>query len=162
MTCARSGLRWIKGLLPLTANSRRTRAATRMRRLVTIPGIGVPNATALVAAIGDAQTFARGRDLAARLGLVPRQITAGGKPGLVGITKRGNKCLRKLLIHGAKSVLPTLAASATPLGNWLRALMQRLHKNAAVVTLANKLARIVWVVLRRSEAFDATAVRATA
>ncbi len=127
------------------------------RRLATIPGIGVLNATALVAAIGNAQTFARGRDLAAWLGLVPRQITTGGKPRLVGITKRGNKYLRKLLIHGARSALPMLSTSATPLGGWLRGLLKRVHKNAAVVALANKLARIVWVVLRRGEEFDAAA-----
>ena len=127
------------------------------RRLATIPGIGVLNATALVAAVGTACTFARGRDLAAWLGLVPRQVTTGGKPRLVGITKRGNKYLRKLLIHGARAALPSLATSATPLGGWLRALMQRMHKNAAVVALANKLARIVWVVLRRGEEFDAAA-----
>ena len=70
--------------------------------------------------------------------------------------------MRKLLIHGARSALPSLAASVTPLGGWLRALMQRVHKNAAVVALANKLARIVWVVLRRGEEFDASAVRAAA
>jgi transposase len=132
------------------------------RRLATIPGIGVLNATALRAAIGDGQTFARGRDLAAWLGLVPRQLTTGGKPRLVGITKRGNKYLRKLIIHGARSALPSLATSATPLGGWLRALMQRVHKNAAVVALANKLARIAWVVLRRGEEFDAAAVKAIA
>jgi transposase len=132
------------------------------RRLATIPGIGVLNATALVAAVGTACTFARGRDLAAWLGLVPRQVTTGGKPRLVGITKRGNKYLRKLLIHGARAALPSLAASATPLGGWLRALMQRMHKNAAVVALANKLARIVWVVLRRGEEFDAAVVTAAA
>ena len=132
------------------------------RRLATIPGIGVLNATALVAAIGTGEAFARGRDLAAWLGLVPRQITTGGKPRLVGITKRGNKYLRKLLIHGARSVLPMLLTSATRLGGWLRSLMQRVHKNAAVVALANKLARIVWVVLRRDEEFDAAVVRATA
>jgi transposase len=132
------------------------------RRLATIPGIGVLNATALLAAIGDGQTFARGRDLAAWLGLVPRQITTGGKPHLVGITKRGNKYLRKLLIHGARSALPSLATSATPLGGWLRGLLQRMHKNAAVVALANKLARIVWVVLRRGEEFDAATAAAVA
>jgi len=127
------------------------------RRLATIPGIGVLNATALVAAIGNGETFARGRDLAAWLGLVPRQVTTGGKPRLVGITKRGNKYLRKLLIHGARSVLPILAASATPLGSWLQGLLKRTHKNAAVVALANKLARIVWVVLRRGAVFAAAA-----
>jgi transposase len=124
------------------------------RRLATIPGIGVLNATALVAAIGNGLSFARGRDLAAWLGLVPRQITTGGKPRLIGITKRGNKYLRKLLIHGARSVLPVLSTGTTPLGKWLRALMQRVHKNAAVVALANKLARIAWAVLRRGETFN--------
>ena len=127
------------------------------RRLATIPGIGVLHATALVAAIGNAQTFARGRDLAAWLGLVPRQVTTGGKPRLVGITKRGNKYLRKLLIHGARAALPRLANSGTPLGEWLRALMGRTHKNAVVVALANKLARIVWAVLRRGEDFKTVA-----
>ena len=79
------------------------RSDSDARRLATIPGIGVLNATALLAAIGDGRTFARGRDLAAWLGLVPRQVTTGGKPRLVGITKRGNKYLRKLLIHGARA-----------------------------------------------------------
>jgi transposase len=130
------------------------------RRLATIPGIGVLNATALVAAIGNGQTFARGRDLAAWLGLVPRQVTTGGRPRLVGITKRGNKYLRKLLIHGARAVLPRLATSGTPLGDWLQALMARTHKNAAVVALANKLARIAWAVLRREEDFKTTAADA--
>ena len=78
------------------------------------------NATALIAAIGRADSFTRGRDLAAWLGLVPRQVTTGGKPRLVGISKRGNKYLRKLLIHGARGALPTLLESATPLGAWLR------------------------------------------
>jgi transposase len=128
------------------------------RRLATIPGIGVLNATALAAAIGEGQTFARGRDLAAWLGLVPRQITTGGKPRLAGISKRGNCYLRKLLIHGARAVLPTLSKSETPLGGWLRALLARVHKNAAVVALANKLARIAWAVLRRKETFNPSAI----
>jgi transposase len=123
------------------------------RRLATIHGIGVLNATALVAAIGDGQSFARGRDLAAWLGLVPRQVTTGGKPRLVGITKRGNKYPRKLLIHGARSAMPRLANSSTPLGEWLQALIGRKHKNTAVVALANKLARIAWAVLRRGGDF---------
>jgi transposase len=123
------------------------------RRLMTIPGIGALNATALIAAIGRADSFARGRDLAAWLGLVPRQVTTGGKPRLVGISKRGNKYLRKLLIHGARAALPTLLESATPFGAWLRGLLARMHKNAAVVALANKLARIAWAVLRHNETF---------
>jgi transposase len=76
------------------------------RRLTTIPGIGTINATALAAAVGDARTFRRGRDMAAWLGLVPRQMTTGGKPRLLGISKRGNRYLRKNLIHGARAVLP--------------------------------------------------------
>ena len=130
------------------------------RRLASIPGIGVLNATALAAAVGNAATFARGRDLAAWLGLVPRQITTGGKPRLLGISKRGNKYLRKLLVHGARAALPSLSASTTPLGTWLRGLLERAHKNTVVVALANKLARIVWAVLRNGGTYDAAAVKA--
>jgi transposase len=133
----------------------RAREDADARRLTTIPGIGVLNATALTAAIGTGETFARGRDFAAWVGLVPRQVSTGGRPRLLGISKRGNKYLRKLLIHGARAALPALASSATPLGQWLRALMQRVHKNVAVVALANKLARIAWAVLRRGVAFNA-------
>ncbi len=87
------------------------------RRLTSIPGNGALNATTLVAAVGDAQTFARGRDLAAWLGLVPRQATTGGKPRLLGITKRGSKYLRKMLIQGARAALPTLSRGNTWLLN---------------------------------------------
>jgi transposase len=133
---------------------------TAARRLVSIPGIGVLNATALVAAIGNGAAFARGRDLAAWLGLVPRQMTTGGKPRLLGISKRGNKYLRKLLVHGARAALPTLSASPTPIGQWLQRLMARAHKNAVVVALANKLARIVWAVLRRGGTYNAAVATA--
>ena len=86
------------------------------RHLATIPGIGVLDATALVAAIGSGETFGRGRDLAAWLGRVPRQVTTGGKPKLLGITKRGSKYLRKLLIRGGRAALPSLSRTATALG----------------------------------------------
>jgi len=125
------------------------------RRLASIPGIGVLNATALVAAVGDARTFARGRDLAAWLGLVPRQATTGGRPRLLGITKRGNKYLRTLLIHGARAALPSLATTDGSLGNWLRDLGARAHRNTVVVALANKLARIAWAILRSSTTYNA-------
>jgi transposase len=125
------------------------------RRLASIPGIGVLNATALSAAVGNAASFARGRDLAAWLGLVPRQMTTGGKPRLMGISKRGNKYLRKLLVHGARAALPSLSASTTPLGKWLKNLLLRAHKNTVIVALANKLARIVWAVLRHGGTYDA-------
>lgn len=92
---------------------------------------------------------------------MPRQVTTGGRPRLVGISKRGNKYLRKLLIHGARAALPTLLESQTPLGAWLRGLTARMHKNAAVVALANKLARMAWAVIRQGKNFS-TAVLATA
>ncbi|MBK8174306.1 MAG: IS110 family transposase [Rhodospirillales bacterium] len=125
------------------------------RRLMTIPGIGTINATALAAAVGDARTFGRGRDMAAWLGLTPRQRTTGGKPHLLGISKRGNRYLRKNLIHGARAVLPRLADQPTPLGRWARGLLARAPKNVAIVALANKLARIVWAVLAHGRAYDA-------
>ena len=103
----------------------RAREDERARRPATIPGIGVLSATALVAAIGDGQSFARGRDLAAWLGLVPRQATTGGKPRLKGISKRGNVYLRKLLIHGSRAALVSLSRSETSLGSWLRGLLTR-------------------------------------
>lgn len=123
------------------------------RRLSSIPGIGPLNATALVAAIGDAETFTRGRNLAAWLGLVPRQATTGGKPRLLGITKRGSKYLRKMLIQGARAALPTLSRSNTRLGKWLRNLLARAHPNTVVVALAAKMARIVCALLRYGTTF---------
>ncbi|MBS7708029.1 IS110 family transposase [Chelatococcus asaccharovorans] len=122
-------------------------------RLATIPGFGALNATALVAAIGSAETFHRGRDLAAWLGLVPRQVTTGGKPRLLGITKRGNVYLRTLLIHGARAALPSLVDSPTTMGEWLRGLSARAHKNKVIVALAGKLARIAWAVLRSGQGY---------
>ncbi len=97
----------------------RARTDEATRRLATIPGIGSINATALVAAVGDGQAFKRGRDMAAWLGLIPRQQTTGGRPRLLGISKRGNRYLRKNLIHGARAVLPYLAQrghTARPVG----------------------------------------------
>ena len=132
------------------------------RRLTTIPGIGAIVASALVAAVGRAESFNHGRDLAAWLGLVPRQFTTGGKPKLLGISKRGNKYLRKQLIHGARAALPHIAERDTPLGRWAKELMRRANRNVAVVALANKLARIAWAVLQRRKPFDANAVSVAA
>ncbi len=137
--------------------AQQARSHEAARRLSTVPGIGVLNATALVAAIGEGHAFSRGRDLAAWLGLVPRQMTTGGKIRLLGISKRGNKYLRKLLIHGARAALPTLSRSATRIGEWLRALLARAHINTVVVALANKLARIAWAVLRSGHSFETPA-----
>jgi transposase len=118
-------------------------------RLTTIPGVGPIVASALVAAVGRAESFDRGRDLAAWLGLVPRQFTTGGKPKLLGISKRGNKYLRRQLIHGARAAPPYVAERDTPPGRWVKGLMSRTHRNVVVVALANKLARIAWAVLQR-------------
>jgi transposase len=130
----------------------RTDEAARL--LTTIPGIGPLNATALVAAIGKAETFGRGRDLAAWRGLVPKQRTTGGRPKLLGISKRGNAYLRKMLIHGARAALPVLSKGETPLGGWLRGLLARAHVNTVVVALAAKLARIICAVLRSGRGFE--------
>ena len=131
------------------------RSDETVRRLATVPGIGPINATALVAAVGDARMFGRARDMAAWLGLVPRQATTGGRQRLLGISKRGSRYLRTNLIHGARAVLPSLAVRDTPLGHWVRALLARAHKNIVVVALANKLARIAWAVLVRQEVYGA-------
>ena len=127
------------------------------RRPTTIPGVGPIVASALVRRRrSGAESFDRGRDLAAWLGLVPRQFTTGGKPKLLGISKRGNKYLRRQLIHGARAALPYVAERDTPLGRWGKELMSRAHRNVAVVAFANKLARIAWAVLRRGERFTVT------
>jgi transposase len=136
----------------LTAHARTDPVA---RRLASIPGIGTLNATALAAALGDgAPAFRRARDLPAWMGLVPRQATTGGKPRLLGISKRGNGYLRRQLIHGARAALPKIAAVEAPLGAWLRGLLARAHKNVAVVALAGKLARIAWAVLSSGRDFS--------
>lgn len=136
------------------------RQDARAAWLLTIPGIGPITATALVAAVGDGQQFGRGRDLAAWLGLVPQQYTTGGKPRLLGISKRGNRYLRTLLIHGARAVLQQVHRSDDALRRWVRQLAGRTHRNKAAVALANKLARVAWAVLTRKEAFRAGAAAA--
>lgn len=123
-------------------------------RLTSIPGIGVLGATALVAAIGDGEAFRQARDVPAWLGLVPKQMSTGGKPRLLSITKRGNIYLRMLLIHGARAALPSLSKQATPLGEWLRGLLGRAHRNVVIVALAAKLARIAWATLRHGVRFQ--------
>lgn len=128
------------------------------RRLTSIPGVGALNATALVAAVGRAEAFDRARDLGAWLGLVPRQHTTGGKPRLLGISKRGNTYLRTLLIHGARAALPSLAKADTAIGAWLRELQARCHPNTVIVALANKLARIAWALMRHETRFSAQRV----
>ena len=122
------------------------------RRLLSIPGVGPLVATALVAAVADGTGFKRGRDLAAWLGLVPRQHSTGGKPMLLGMSKRGNSNLRRLFIHGARSACLHMKREQG-LGPWLDQLEARVHRNVAVVALANKIVRISWAVLARQETY---------
>jgi transposase len=121
----------------------------RSRRLMTVPGIGPLTATAIVAAAGDGRQFRRARDMAAWLGLVPREHSTGGKTTLLGISKRGNRYLRRLLVHGARSSVMHMDRSRDRLGAWLDGLERRMHANKVTVALAAKIARIAWVILTR-------------
>jgi len=125
------------------------------QRLASIPGIGVLTATALAATVGEGQDFSNARQLAAYLGLVPRQSSSGGKARLLGISKRGDGYLRGMLIHGARAViyhirrrLGTGQAGGDP---WVERLLLRCHPNEVAVALANKMARIAWALLVRKE-----------
>jgi transposase len=130
------------------------------KRLACVPGIGPITATALIASIGDASSFKNGRQLAAWLGLVPRQHSSGGKPLLQGISKRGDKYLRTLLIHGGRSVVRVSSAKRLPTHRWLADLEQRRNKNIAAVALANKNARIVWALLTQNREYQSDFVNA--
>lgn len=131
-----------------------TRQDEMARRLATVPGIGVINATALLAAVGDGAAFSRGGALAAWLGLTPRQHSTGGKIKLLGIGKRGNGYLRTQLIHGARAAMAHFANKSTPMGTWGRQLLARAHPNVVAVAVAAKLARIAWAVLRQGRDYE--------
>jgi transposase len=118
---------------------------------MSIPGIGALIATALFAAVGNAVQFKSGRDLAAWIGLVPRQYSTGGKTRLLGLTKQGNAYLRKLLVHGARSIVRTAAKHPDPLRIFVVRLSQRAHANITVCAAANKISRIAWALLRHEE-----------
>jgi transposase len=124
------------------------------RKLAQIPGIGPITASALVASIGDAKSFKNGRQLAAWLGLVPRQHSTGGKSTLLGISKRGDTYLRTLLIHGARSVIRVAEGKVGYAQSWLARLIGRRHPNVAAVALANKNARIVWALLKHERDYQ--------
>jgi transposase len=119
------------------------------QRLMTIPGIGPITATALVAAVGDVGVFKNGRQFAAWLGLVPRQHSTGGQTRLLGISKRGDTYLRKLLIHGAWTTLRWVKLKTDARSHWMRGLLERRGWNRTAVAVANKNARIVWALLSR-------------
>lgn len=126
------------------------------KRLMTLQGVGPLTATALAAALGDGHSFPRGRDFAASLGLTPRQHSTGGRDRLLGISKRGDSYLRKLLVHGARSALRHVGGKEDGLSQWVRHLAERKHPNVAVVALANKTARIAWAVTRHEMSYDAS------
>jgi transposase len=128
-------------------------------KIAQVPGIGPISASALIASIGDARNFDNGRQLAAWLGLVPKQHSTGGKSNLLSISKRGDTYLRTLLIHGARSVIYH-AAKKLDSCSWLSALVSRRNKNVAAVALANKNARIIWALLTRDRRYEAGYTRA--
>jgi len=121
----------------------------RARRLTTIPGIGPWAATALLAAVGDGHQFRRARELAAWLGLTPREHSTGGKTTLREISERSNRYVRKLLVHRARSCVTHLNRTRDRIGQWLDALQGRMHVNKVTVALAAKIARMAWATITR-------------
>lgn len=121
------------------------------QRIARIEGIGPVTATALVAAVGDRTCFKNGRQFAAWLGLVPKQRSSGGKARLFGISKRGDRYLRTLMIHGARAVLGKAGGKQDPRSQWIGRMRDRRHPNVVAVALANKNARIVWSILSRED-----------
>jgi transposase len=142
----------------ITSCDRRIRELYRTselcQRLGKIEGIGPVTATALVAAVGDRSCFKNGRQFAAWLGLVPKQRSSGGRNRLFGISKRGDRYLRTLMIHGARAALGKAGGKQDPRSRWLASLRQRRHPNVAAVALANKNARIVWAMLAGNVSYE--------
>ena len=124
------------------------------RRLLELRGVGPLTASALAGALGDGRSFSKGRDFAASLGLTPRQHSTGGKERLLGISKRGDSYLRKLLVHGARAVIRHAKDRDDGLSQWLKTLSARKHANVVAVALANKTARVAWSVVRNDTAYD--------
>jgi transposase len=123
------------------------------QRLMAIPGIGPVTATAIVSAVGNGAEFKKGRSFAAWLGLVPGEYSTGGKQKLLGISKRGNSYLRKLLVHGARAILQCRQKQSSGLSAWLGQLVARAHPNVVTIALANKMARMAWALLTRGEIY---------
>ncbi len=124
------------------------------RRLQQLRGVGPMVATALVATVGNAKQYHRGRQMAAAIGLTPRQHSSGGKDRLLGISKRGDVYLRTLLVHGARSVVSQAKHKDDRLSRWVTSIAQRRHPNVAAVALANKTARMAWAMLRNETDYD--------
>ncbi len=124
------------------------------RRILNIPGVGELTATAIIAAVPNANEFKNGRHMSAWLGLIPRQSSSGNKQVLLGISKRGDRYLRTLLIHGARSALCRCKNTESKYGEWLTHKKASLSLNKAAVALANKNARIIWALLKTGKEFD--------
>ena len=118
---------------------------------MAVEGVGPLTATALIAAVGNARQFRSGRELSTWLGLVPRQHSTGGRSVLLGISKRGDRYLRTLLIHAARAALRFAARKRDPRSRWIGAVRERRGANTAAVALANKNARVLWALLARNE-----------
>jgi transposase len=123
------------------------------RRLAAIPGLGVVTATAIAATVTDPDQFRSGRQFAAWLGLTPQQQSTGGKTRLGGISKQGDRYLRRLLVVGATAVIRHTKDKPTPMASWIRTLLEKKPFRLVSVALANKLARIAWVLLTRKETY---------
>ena len=132
----------------------RVKASAMIRRLLTIPGVGLLSATALAVVCGDPKQFKNGRQFAALLGLVPRQFSTGGKTTLRGITKRGNVYVRMLLIHGARAVIRHALKKEDPHSLWIRKLYAAKGMNLTAVAVANKNARIAWRLMTTNDEYD--------
>jgi len=126
------------------------------KRLQSISGIGPITATALIASIGDAKQFNNGRAMAAWVGLPPKLYGSGDTVILGRMSKRGNHDLRRLLVHGARTVVRWCQGKNDPMSRWIQKLLTRMHPCKAIVAVANKLARIAWAVLSKQRSFDAT------
>jgi transposase len=135
--------------------ARRAREDVIARRLMTIPGVGPITATAIAALAPPAETFTRGRDFAAWLGLAPRQLSTGGKQKLGSITKMGERTLRRLLIIGCSAVVLQASKRGAPAGSWLEQMIARKPRMLVTVALANKTARIIWALLLKQEEYKA-------
>ncbi|CBY29049.1 transposase [Yersinia enterocolitica subsp. palearctica YE-P4] len=123
-------------------------------RLLTIPGVGPVTASLLATRLGDGKNYASSRDFAASTGLVPRQYSTGGKTTLMGISKRGDKNLRRLLVQCARVFIQRLEHNPGRLAEWVRKQLANHHSNVVACALANKLARIAWAVTAYQAAFS--------
>ena len=133
-----------------------------VQRLQTVPGFGPIVASVFHAFVGDGQAFAKGRDVSAAVGLVPKQHSSGGKTVLLGISKRGDRYLRSLLVHGARSLVRLAARKDDPLSRWINRLKATRGYNKAAVALANKMARIGWAVLSQNSVYQVPPAKAAA